>query len=157
MQTGCKMGLIVKRPAIFDYYDPVDLDRIPVDLKVTCLINTDLVPIFDLIYGKSIQLVKRVPSHFMVYTRNDWQEVRGEKVLIHAIENCFLALNNYYVFNRDDVEFAMREAKLVYPVKKWMEEVIEDEKETYARIKEKLMDHLEGRGKKDNGGKQRDK
>ena len=134
-----------------DYYGEPKARKITEEIKEQAILNCDLVTIFDILYGKSIKLLHKCPTRFQVYTDGEWKMESGEKVLLHGIETCFFIVNNYYVFNKYKVDLKLYEEKLVYPVKLWLEEMNNNKKETYNRLKEKLLVYLERCNKEENG------
>lgn len=125
-----------------DYYGEARVDRVSDEMKLKAIIESNLVEIFNLLYEDSIRIVNTSPLRFLVYTESEWQE-RKTDVLMQGIDTCFFLINNYYVFNKEYVDSCLHEHMVLYPVKMWLQEMVDNDKETYNRIKEKIIANLE--------------
>lgn len=135
------MKIIIRMPQ--DYMGEPLAHRIKDEQKQHAILNCDLVTIFDLLYRDSIKLIHKSPARFLIYTDDEWREEKGESVLMHGIAACFSIIYNYYVFNKQMMDMMMLEEHVSYSAKLWMQEMIEDEKKTYARVREKIIAFME--------------
>lgn len=134
----------------FNATDTEQLSKYLTDsFKRECISNCDLLSVVQSVYfndnypeNKCIELVNKCPIIFKVYKNNVWKEVKGEKVLLDIIENCYRILMHYYVFNKSEVDDYLREKRNIYRVKVWLEEMSEEDPRIYFNLREALLNYM---------------